>query len=206
MRKALASGLVLGGFAMAAAALLAGTNLVTAPAIALRTIEDLQKTLRAVVPASLYDNTPSTDTLTVPIAGGRTLTVHRARRDGQITAVAFGLTAQGYGGPIDLLIGLAPDGTILGVRTVRHAETPGLGDRIEAAKSDWITRFAGLSLGNPPAAEWAVEKDGGRFDQFSGATITPRAVIGAIRDGLALFETHRSAILAPTSPTAGETP
>jgi len=204
MRKAMAAGLILGGFSMSAAALLAGTNYITAPEIARRTAEDLQASLQAVVPATLYDNDLATDTLALPLADGRTLTVHRGRRDGRIVAVAFTLGTQGYGGEIRLLIGLDPHGRILGVRTLQHSETPGLGDRIDVAKSDWITQFAGLSLGNPPTEAWAVKKDGGRFDQFSGATITPRAVVGAVRDGLQLFERHRDQLLSPEP--AGATP
>lgn len=207
MRKALAAGLVLGGFSMTAAALLAATNLVTAPEIAQRAAEDLRASLEAVVPAALVDTDLAADTLTVPLAGGRTLQVYRGRRDGRIAAVAYQLTAQGYGGAIELLLGVDRDGRILGVRTLRHAETPGLGDRIEVAKSDWITRFTGLALGDPPSEQWAVKKDGGRFDQFSGATITPRAVVSAVHEGLALFETHRAAMLADEADDkVGETP
>jgi electron transport complex protein RnfG len=82
-----------------------------------------------------------------------------------------------------------------------HAETPGLGDKIEVAKDPWILGFNGLSLGDPPESEWAVKKDGGRFDQFSGATITPRGVVGAIKDGLSFFQTHRTELLNPPTIT-----
>ncbi|HOV05508.1 MAG TPA: RnfABCDGE type electron transport complex subunit G, partial [Kaistiaceae bacterium] len=95
------------------------------------------------------------------------------------------------GGAIRILMGVASDGGLLGVRVLQHAETPGLGDKIEAAKDDWILGFFGLSFGNPPKEKWAVRKDGGQFDQFSGATITPRAVVGAVRTGLEFFEANR---------------
>jgi len=83
----------------------------------------------------------------------------------------------------------------MGVRVIQHAETPGLGDKIEARKTDWIKRFTGLSLGNRTEAQWKVKKDGGEFDQFSGATITPRAVVRAVHKGLAYFNAHRAEIL-----------
>ena len=81
------------------------------------------------------------------------------------------------------------------LRVVTHRETPGLGDKIEVAKDDWILGFNGLSLGNPPAEQWQVSKDGGRFDAFSGATITPRAVVQAIAGGLRFFNGHRTELL-----------
>jgi electron transport complex protein RnfG len=110
--------------------------------------------------------------------------------------VAFGITAQGYAGPIELILGLDTRGQILGVRAIAHAETPGLGDKIEASRDDWILGFNGLSLSDPPSERWAVKKDGGDFDQFSGATITPRAVVGAIKTGLAFFAAKRDTLLA----------
>jgi len=100
----------------------------------------------------------------------------------------------GYGGPIRLLVGIRKSGELAGVRVVRHSETPGLGDFIEADKGDWIEQFEGLSLGDPPREQWAVKKDGGRFDQMTGATITPRAVVKAIRNALLYFREHRQAL------------
>ena len=127
-----------------------------------------------------------------------TLHAWRARRDGQAVAVVLEAVApDGYSGPIRLLVGIAPDGHVLGVRVLEHRETPGLGDAIESGRSDWIERFAGLSLRNPASAEWRVRKDGGNFDQFTGATITPRAVVGAVANALRYFERHRDELLAP---------
>jgi electron transport complex protein RnfG len=99
------------------------------------------------------------------------------------------------------MMGIDSSGTILGVRVLSHSETPGLGDRIEAKKDDWIFSFNKLSLNNTPDAMWAVKKDGGRFDQFSGATITPRAVVKAVKSGLDLFHAHSKEML--TTAAAG---
>ena len=98
-------------------------------------------------------------------------------------------------GEIKLMMGIDAAGKLLGVRVLAHKETPGLGDKIEVKKGDWILRFTGLSLGNPPAARWKVKKDGGEFDQFAGATITPRGVVRAIHGGLKFFAAHKAELL-----------
>jgi electron transport complex protein RnfG len=117
--------------------------------------------------------------------------VWRARRGGEPSALVLEAVApDGYSGAIDLLIGVRADGTISGVRVTAHRETPGLGDRIEVAKSDWIERFAGRSLRNPARAHWQVRRDGGDFDQFAGATVTPRAIVRAVRRALDYLEQH----------------
>ena len=96
---------------------------------------------------------------------------------------AYETTApDGYSGNIVLLMGIEPNGTVLGVRTLQHAETPGLGDKIETRISDWILSFAGKVFSLENEAAWAVKKDGGQFDQFTGATITPRAVVNNVRE------------------------
>lgn len=181
---------VLGGFSMAAAVLLVGGNLLTADEIRQRAIEDLQASLTQVIPAAIHDNNPVADSISV---GGTT--IYRALKDGAVTGVAFESVGQGYAGEIRVIMGVDAEGRILGVRVVKHAETPGLGDKIEEKRSDWILRFAGLSLGDPPEDKWKVRKDGGPFDQFSGATITPRAVVNAVRDGLKFFAANRDRIL-----------
>jgi electron transport complex protein RnfG len=109
-------------------------------------------------------------------------TVYRARLNNEPSGVVMQATApDGYGGAIRLLVGVDRNGVLTGVRMIPpHNETPGLGDAIDVRKSDWITRFTGRSLGNPVEARWAVKKDGGEFDAFTGATITPRAVVGAV--------------------------
>lgn len=189
-RDTLIHAVVLGGFSLAAAGLLAGGNMFTAEEIRLRAVEDLQASLTQVIPAAIHDNNPVADAASVE---GRK--VYRALKAGKVTGVAFESSANGYAGEIRVILGVDAEGRILGVRVVKHAETPGLGDKIEVAKSDWITRFTGLFLGDPPEDKWAVKKDGGPFDQFAGATITPRATVNAIRDGLRFFAAHKTEML-----------
>ena len=175
--------------ALVALALLLGDHF-TRDAIASRQQEDQLATLRQVLPARLYDNDPLAEAFRLQDAELGEVEVYPARRGGELVAVALRVGTLGYGGPIVQLIALDNQGRILGVRVLSHKETPGLADRIEPAKSDWITRFAGLSLGNPPLAGWAVQKDGGQFDQFAGATITPRAVVKGILRALQLHARH----------------
>jgi len=162
--------------------------------------------LTAVLGNVAYDNDPLTDTLAVRdpelLGTDETLTAHRVRRGGRTLAVLLGAVApDGYSGAIRLLIAIGADGRVLGVRVLEHRETPGLGDFIEARRSDWIHGFAGRSLADPPSAGWKVRKDGGEFDQFTGATVTPRAVVGAVRDALTYFGRHRTELLAePPAP------
>ena len=190
---------VLGGFTLAATLILALAHSFTREPIQARALEDLRYSLAQVIPEALHDNNPATDSFELPHPGGA-LRVYRARQGGRVTGVAFETHGRGYAGDIRVLLGVAADGRLLGVRVLQHAETPGLGDKIEAARSDWITRFKGLSLGDPPEAKWAVKKDGGQFDQFAGATITPRAVVASVRDGLRLFAAQRKAMLEDSAP------
>ena len=127
------------------------------------------------------------------LSGGAPVTVFRARRHGQPVAAAFATTApDGYSGDIRLLIAVRANGTLAGVRVVEHHETPGLGDRIDKGKSDWIEGFAGQSLNYPPESSWLIRRDGGAFDQFAGATITPRAVVTQVRETLRVFRDRQS--------------
>lgn len=190
--------LVLGGFSLAATLLLAVANALTLAPIAHSAQEDLRRSLEQVIPANNHDNNPATDTLVLN-TDGKDVLVYRARQGDRVSGVAFEVSQRGYSGPIRVLLGIDAAGQLTGVRVLHHTETPGLGDKIEANRSDWITRFTGRSLGNPPDAQWAVKKDGGPFDQFAGATITPRAVVTAIRQGLRLFSVQRRTLLEATS-------
>jgi electron transport complex protein RnfG len=188
-------GAILGAFCLGFGLVLALTDRYTVDDIAARALEDRQNSLKQVMPDELHDNNPVTDTLAMKNDGGKEITVYRARRAGKITGVAYEIYGNGYAGEIKLMMGIDADGRILGVRPLAHKETPGLGDKIEEKKGDWIRRFTGLSLGNPAAERWKVKKDGGDFDQFAGATITPRGVVGAIRGGLDFFAAHRAELL-----------
>lgn len=181
---------LLGGFATLAAALLLMGNIATKDAIAQRQAEDMQASLRQVVREELHNNNLLEDTLNLPYKG-QTIEVYRGTRDGKVTSLAYPVSDFGYGGEIHLLMAVDTEGNILGVRVLSHAETPGLGDKIEAEKSHWILDFDGLSLDNTASSDWAVKKDGGRFDQFSGATITPRGVVRAVKSGLDFFAQHK---------------
>ncbi|SDX52171.1 RnfABCDGE type electron transport complex subunit G [Thiocapsa roseopersicina] len=187
---------LLGGFTLIAAALLVMGDIATRDTIALRKAEDLKASLAEVIPPAIHDNDLLADPLTLEGPDGSPLTVYRARQGLQVTGVAYRVSGVGYAGTIELLLGLDAAGTVLGTRVLSHAETPGLGDKMEVTKGDWILGFNGLSLGNPPAERWAVKKDGGDFDQFTGATITPRGILAALRGGLEFFATHRDALTA----------
>jgi len=193
---------ILAGFALLASVLLGVTNCSTEDTIQQRLNEDLIKSVEEVVPAALYDNYMLQDTLTIPSAefniGANETLVYLAKKSGKVTAVCFKFIApDGYSGAINMIIGVDRDGNILGVRVLSHKETPGLGDKIEVAKSDWILNFVGRSLDNLTPAQWAVKKDGGIFDQFAGATITPRKSVQAINRALQLFKAHQAQLINP---------
>lgn len=188
---------ILAGFALAAAVLLGLADLATRSAIQMRLEEDLKANLEEVVPAELHENDLLDDTVTLPSAdahlGSESTVVYLAKKQGAVSAVCFKFTApDGYAGPINLVMGIDTKGEILGVRIISHVETPGLGDKIEITKSKWVLSFNGKSLDNLTFEQWAVKKDGGVFDQFAGATITPRKVVQAIRRGLEFYHAYQS--------------
>ena len=192
---------LLGGFALLSAALLIIGNLSTHAVIEERLDEDLRSSLERVIPSPLYTNNLLDGPLLVADAQGRQVQVYRGIKANQVTAAAFRIIGYGYAGEIELILGLDSDGKILGVRVLSHAETPGLGDKIEDRKSDWILGFNGRSLENTTTDQWRVKKDGGEFDQFTGATITPRGVVKAIHQGLEFYRQHRGELLALSQAT-----
>lgn len=153
---------------------------------------DLQASLAQVLPDGYADNDLLKDTLNIAGSDDAPVTIYRARKAGEVTGAVFQVSSRGYAGEIAVLIGVDAAGRMLGARVVKHIETPGLGDKIEVAKSKWIHDFEGKSLGDPPAEKWAVKKDGGVFDQFAGATITPRGVVGAIRGGMEFYAANKT--------------
>ncbi|MEO8673274.1 MAG: RnfABCDGE type electron transport complex subunit G [Tahibacter sp.] len=157
--------------------------------------------IAAVLPAELYDNDPLADRIDVhdrASFGADTTTVLRARLHGQASAVVLRATVpKGYSGPIELLIGLRSDGSVLGVRVTTHRETPGLGDAIEqVGDGAWIRAFDGKSLNRPLPEQWAVQRDSGDFDQISGATVTARAIVVQMKKILMYFSAHRNELFA----------
>ena len=145
-----------------------------------------------VLPPSLYNNDVLADKLMLENFPGASdpIEVHIAKKDEQIIGFAFPIVGSGYSGDIKMLMGIDSQGKVLGVRVITHAETPGLGDKIEIGKDQWITEFNGESLKTIPLEQWAVKKDGGKFDQFTGATITPRAVVNAVREALVFYQAN----------------
>lgn len=201
MRKSLLGATLLAVAAAVGVAIVAYTFEHTAPQIRENEREVLLATLNEVLPANEYDNALLDDAITVtdPEMLGTTqpVTVYRAFRGGEPVAALFTSVApDGYSGEIRLLVGVRADGRLSGVRVLAHKETPGLGDPIEIRRSDWITSFDSRALGDPPLQRWKVRRDGGVFDQFTGATITPRAVVKAVRNTLIYFERHREELFA----------
>lgn len=186
--------LLMGIVALIVCSLLLLMNNLTAQPIADRQREDLTKLLDQVLPASTYDNQPLDEKYQVTIEG-QNFAFYRARLQGKVSAIVLFTQSAGYSGDISLLVAITADGALSGVRVLSHTETPGLGDKIELAKSDWILGFNGLSLSNPDKTGWAVKKDGGQFDAFTGATITPRAVVKGIYSTLEQFKNNRDFFL-----------
>jgi len=206
-QRMLTHGVILGVFCLGFGLLLAVTNRVTAEDIAARALEDRLNSLSQVVPDGIHDNNLVADAIAMKDGQGNEITVYRATKEGKVTGLAYEIFGSGYAGKMKLMLGVDAEGKVLGVRVLAHKETPGLGDKIETKKGDWILRFTGLSIGNPPVDKWKVKKDGGQFDQFAGATITPRGVVKAIREGLEFFAAHKEQMMdlsAPKAPMKGE--
>lgn len=193
--------LLLGLFAVLTTAIIAATYLGTRERIAESRRAAEQKALFELVPPARHDNDMLEDTYPVgPVDELLRLReekkIYVARRQGEVVAVILPVNApDGYSGNIELIVGVNRDGSLAGVRALQHRETPGLGDKVDLKKSDWMLDFRGRSLGDPEEAQWAVRRDGGVFDQFTGATITPRSVVAAVKRGLVYFETHRERLL-----------
>lgn len=188
-------------FAVLTTTVIAGTWLGTRERIAEARRAAEQKALFEIVPPSRHDNDMLEDTLPVGREEGllrlrEDKKIYLARQRGEVVAVILPVNApDGYSGNIELIVGVNRDGSIAGVRALQHRETPGLGDKVDRKKSDWILDFAQRSLDNPQPEQWAVKKDGGVFDAFTGATITPRAVVAAVKRGLEYFEANRTRLL-----------
>jgi Na+-translocating ferredoxin:NAD+ oxidoreductase subunit G len=200
-RSMLKNSLVLGLFAVATVGLVALVQQSTASRIAASEREAQVRALAEILPADSYDNHLLDNSIQVHdpelLGHKRPQPAYVAIKDGQPSAVILRATApDGYSGAIQLLVGIRADGQLAGVRVLSHKETPGLGDKVELGKSPWILAFNGKSLGNPDEAGWAVRKDRGQFDQFAGATITPRAVVKAVHLALQYFDAHKKELFA----------
>jgi len=194
--------LLLGLFALVTAGLLAGTFEGTKERVAAAERAAAQKALLQIVPLERHNNDLLLDTIPIPEKYWDSLGLDRggeiniAREDRRAVAVIIpSIAPDGYSGKINLIIGINRDGSLAGVRVLSHNETPGLGDKVDLKKSQWILDFNGKSLQNPTENLWAVKKDGGEFDQFTGATITPRAVVQQVRRTLEFFRATHTTLL-----------
>lgn len=188
-------------FAAAGAALVGLTFMQTEDDIKYNEKLTLLKKLNNIIPAGSYDNDLLLDTVVIKpdtlLATRDETLAYRARKNKQNVAVVFSsIAANGYNGPIHLLVGVNADGTLAGVRVVKHRETPGLGDAVQTTHSNWILGFDDKSLSNPEEKGWKVKRDGGIFDQFTGATITPRAVVKAVHNALLYFDKNQDTLFS----------
>ena len=205
-RMAVRTAIILFIFVVIFTGLLSGAYLWTRPTIEAAAAQEKMKLINDVLPGGRYDNDLLKDSRRIlPNAAlglNEESTVYIARRNGVSTAVVFEAVApDGYAGKIRLLVALAADGALIGVRVTQHKETPGLGDYIEPKKDKnkerpWITQFNGLIPANSEEREWKLKKDGGRFDSVAGATVTPRAVIKAVRKAAVHVSENREQFFA----------
>lgn len=191
MKKApiLVAAFILGSFAVAGVGIVTVTHAMTDTRIAENQRDAMLAKLKAIVPAERVKNDPLTDRIQVSdeaMLGSPLTEVYRVRDDEQPVALVLRpVVPDGYAGPIRLLVSVLADGRLGGVRVIEHHETPGLGDKIDEKKNDWIIeQFNGKSLSDPSPEHWLVKRDGGDFDQFTGATITPRSIVKAVKNTL----------------------
>lgn len=198
----------LGIFALVTAGIVAAAHSLTADRIAYNIRMAQAKALNEIVPIGSYNNDLLADSLSLeefdtvllgPVKDSDN--INFARLNGAITTVLIpAVAADGYTQEIRILVGIKTDGSIAGVRVTEHRETPGLGDKIDLKKSPWILGFVGKSLTNPEESQWTVKKDGGDFDQFTGATITPRAVVKAVKRAQLFFIQYQDTLLNYNQP------
>ena len=203
--------LVLLLFAVVGTTLVAFTFENTREQIAANERATLLRKLHRLITPEQHDNILLEDTVSVRdealLGTENSVMVYRARKDGApVSLVIAAIAPDGYSGSIKLLVGINVDGSLSGVRVVAHRETPGLGDAIDETRSDWIHIFNDKSLQSPDISRWAVKKDGGDFDQLTGATTTPRAVVKATRNALLYYRDHQEALFAPTETTTSDQP
>lgn len=194
---------ILALFAIACTAAVGLVHLLTKDRIELQAQQQLIKQLNETIDENSHDNEMFRDCIIAPSDTNSDLitdVIYRARMNNRPVAAAIKTIAPGgYNGNIELLIAVNTDGSVSGVRTLLHKETPGLGDKVELKKSDWITKFSGKKVLEQNDSRWAVVKDGGMFDQFTGATITPRAVVKTVKKTVDYFKANQDAIFTSES-------
>lgn len=193
------AGLILAVIAAVCTTLVALTFSVTRARIDANEQAWLEQSLKPALAGVRYDNNLSESVLTIPLPhelpGNEPVLVYRAHFENKPVAALFVVSAlDGFSGPIRLLVGIDAEGIVTATRVLRHRETPGLGDFIDSSKSDWIDQFERKSLSAPDVLLWSLERDGGEFDQVTGASITSRAVVKAVKETLLYFEANRETI------------
>lgn len=199
-RYILVSGLILSLFAVIGTAIVGITYESTADKIADNERRALLRKLNQILPHDLYDNDLLNSTFVIEadhrLGQDKPSTIYVAKQQQQLSAMIFSVIApKGYSGEIKMLVGVNMDGRLAGVRIVSHKETPGLGDAVEIERNNWVLGFNGKSLEDPNERDWKVKRDGGVFDQFTGATITPRAVVQAVHLCLVYFDRHKKDLI-----------
>ncbi len=194
-------GITLAAIAAICTALVAVTFVYTEERIAANEQAWLERSLQPALSGLFYDSGVTESMITIPpphdLPGSDAAVVYRVYAEDVPVAALFVVSARdGYAGPIRILVGLGVDGTVTGVHVLEHRETPGLGDRVESRKSDWVRQFDGRSLTDPAPQGWAIKRDGGQFDQLTGASVTPRAIVKAIRETLLYFDANRDTVFA----------
>jgi electron transport complex protein RnfG len=195
------SGITLAVIAAICTSLVAITYHLTADRIAANDKALLEQSLHPALSDIFYDSGVSESRLVLSppheLPGSEAALIYRVYAKEKPVAALFVVTARdGFSGPIRILVGVDIEGVVTGIRILQHRETPGLGDKIDVSRSDWVHQFAGRSVGDPVLTKWAIRRDGGQFDQLTGASITPRAVIKAMRDTLVYFDAHKDEIFA----------
>lgn len=188
---------------LAAAVVLGGLNALTEERIASESRKRALAAVSAMLEPGSYNNALLEDSTRARVGDlPEPARVYRARLDGEPVAAVFDLTTpRGYSGPIRLLVAVAASGRVIGVRVLEHRETPGLGDKIERGKTDWLEQFEGRTLRDPPADDWAPDRRDGAFDTVTSATITSAAVIDAIKRALQAFESNEEELFASPKST-----
>lgn len=205
-QKMLQSALYLSIFTLAGISFLLITQYISAEPIKQAEKQVLLNTIDQILPKDQYNNDLFTDTISVTapkyLGTDDPVTLYRARMNQKPVAVIMKVIAnEGYSGKIHIITGIYQDGTIAGVRVLKHRETPGLGDKVEIRKTDWILGFNGERLRPTQPLYWQVTKDGGHFDQFTGATITPRAIVKAVKNALNFVQQQGDRLYESSHPT-----
>ena len=203
-KQIITTGLLLMLFAIIGSGLVGTTYEGTKKQIAENERRTMLRTLNNILPANTYDNDLINETINLypdsRLGQTETSVAYQAKKDNIVTAVILSVIApDGYAGAIKLLVGIRADGTLAGVRVISHKETPGLGDAIETKRSNWILGFNNISLDSYDLHGWKVKRDGGQFDQLTGATITPRAIVKAVHQSLIYFKHNKQKLLNSTA-------